>query len=81
VTAEERAGARDGSARLAAAAAVLLALFAALFAAGSALGVWPQAPVGAFAGWDLWTGMAAGLGLLVHLVRRRGRQVQSLRLE
>ena len=70
VTAAERAGARDGSARLAAAAAVLLALFATLFTAGSALGVWPQPPAGAFAGWDLWLGLAVGLGLLVHLLRR-----------
>jgi len=70
VTSSARADAGDRSSRLAAAAAGLLALFAALFTAGSALGVWPQPPAGAFAGWDLWVGMAVGLGLLVHLLRR-----------
>ena len=47
-----------------------LALFAILFTAGSALGVWPLLPPGAFLGWDLSVGLAGGLLLLVSLVRR-----------
>lgn len=70
MTSPARADASDRFSPFAAAAAGLLALFAALFTAGSALGVWPQPPVGAFAGWDLWVGMAVALGLLVYLARR-----------
>ena len=48
----------------------VLALFAILFTAGSALGVWPLLPPGAFLGWDLSVGLAGGLLLLLSLVRR-----------
>ena len=58
------------TARLAFAAAGILTLFAVLFTAGSALGAWPALPPGAFLGWDLWTGLAVGLALLVLLARR-----------
>jgi hypothetical protein len=60
----------EAAPRLALAAAALLAVFAVLFTAGSALGVWPQAPADAFAGWDLRVGTAAAVGLLASLLRR-----------
>ena len=60
----------SGVGKLALLAAGVLALFAILFTAGSALGVWPLLPPGAFLGWDLWVGLAVGLVLLVSLVRR-----------
>jgi len=60
----------SGVGKLALLAAGVLALFAILFTAGSALGVWPLLPPGAFLGWDLWVGLAFGLVVLVYLVRR-----------
>ena len=59
----------SGVGRLALLGAGVLALFAVLFTAGSALGVWPLLPAGAFLGWDLWVGLAIGLVLLVSLLR------------
>jgi hypothetical protein len=70
VTADPRVAAgAPQTARVAALAAGILALFAMLFAAGSALGVWPALPPGAFLGWDLWAGLAVGLALLAALAR------------
>jgi hypothetical protein len=68
MTGAPAAGVPERSGRLAFAAAALLAAFAALFTAGSALGIWPQPPSGAFAGWDLWVGTAVGLTLLIRLL-------------
>lgn len=58
------------SSRLVVAGAFWLALFAALFTIGSAFGLWPQPPEGAFRGVDLFSGLAFGLLLLVFLLRR-----------
>ena len=68
MTGARSAGVAGRPGRLAFAAAASLAAFAALFTAGSALGVWPQPPSGAFAGWDLWVGTAVGVGLLIRLL-------------
>lgn len=68
-----RAAARasHGDWRFAAAAGAVLAAFALLFTAGSALGAWPPLPQGAFQGWDLWTGLGVGAGLVMSLLRSR----------
>ena len=65
----------NGGWRWAGGAAALLTLFAILFTAGAALGVWPQLPPGAFWGWDLWVGMAAGAAVLAYLLS--GKRVES----
>ena len=59
--------------RTAVAGALFLALFSGLYSAGVALGVWPPAPEGGFAGSDLAAGFAFGLVLLVTLLVPRPR--------
>jgi hypothetical protein len=61
------------AARAAVAGALFLALFSGLYSAGAALGAWPPAPEGGFAGSDLASGFAFGLVLLVTLLVPRPR--------
>ena len=63
----------SAAARAAFAGALFLALFSGLYTAGSALGVWPPAPEGGFAGSDLAAGFAFGLVLLVTFLAPRPR--------
>jgi hypothetical protein len=75
VTGSLRDARSNGAWRWTAAGAAALALFAILFTAGVALGAWPQLPAGAFWGWDLWVGLAAGAGLLAAWLRP-GRRLE-----
>jgi len=63
----------SAAARAAVAGALFLTLFSGLYTAGSALGAWPPAPQGGFAGSDLAAGFAFGLVLLVTLLAPRPR--------
>jgi hypothetical protein len=72
----------SGAGRLALLAAAVMALFAVVFTAGSALAVWPPLPAGAFYGWDLWSGLAIGLVLLIALVKRKSeRRIENPELD
>jgi hypothetical protein len=48
-----------------------LALFSLLFTLVARRGLWPQLPPGALHDTDLWAGLAAGVAILVLLLRPR----------